>query len=443
MKHKHPGRTARRRAARIRRVKRRLTNAAAALLALIIIALAVYILYWYANRGRIEADGERYRQMYAPATTDGRALPERPADAPAATEAPATTEAPTLMPTDVPTPAPAQTPQPTDVPTPEATARRIAVPTPTVVPLPAETPVSTNMPTIGPTSSPEPEPAATPEPEPAETSRPERTEAPLPTAERIAAPAETPEAAPPAPDFAVPDLEGGEMPAVRDAPVSGADGGTLVLALPTPPPVQDSFAELLAHNPDTVGFLDVDGIIALPVVHRQNDNEYYLNHTFDGAEAPEGALFLDGLNRLVPEDDCLIVYGHNMKNDTMFGRLSDFGSADFMKQHSIIRFDTIYENRLYVPFAAFSASVEPGNRHFFDVRQFLFDEVEFEKFVLKLRGRSRYTVPVDVAYGDRLLLLVTCDYTDREGRFILALRQLRPDEKEANVWALAMQAEEK
>ena len=52
-------------------------------------------------------------------------------------------------------------------------------------------------------------------------------------------------------------------------------------------------------------------------------------------------------------------------------------------------------------------------------------------------------MPVEVRYGDRLLLLVTCDYTNREGRFILALRQVRPDETDADAWAQAMQTTEK
>ena len=65
------------------------------------------------------------------------------------------------------------------------------------------------------------------------------------------------------------------------------------------------------------------------------------------------------------------------------------------------------------------------------------------KFVLKLQGRSVFGSPIDVRYGDRLLLLVTCDYTNREGRFILALRQLREDENEGNMFAEALQAEMK
>jgi hypothetical protein len=74
------------------------------------------------------------------------------------------------------------------------------------------------------------------------------------------------------------------------------------------------------------------------------------------------------------------------------------------------------------------------------VRHFIFNEAEFDKFVLKLQSRSVFISPIEVRRGDRLLLLVTCDYANREGRFILALRQLRPDENEGNIFAQALQS---
>jgi sortase B len=234
-----------------------------------------------------------------------------------------------------------------------------------------------------------------------------------------------------------------DMPVAVDEPIPTPDSDTLVIALPTAPPVQDSFKALLAANPDTVGFLEIEEMLSLPVVQRPNDNEYYLDHSFEGAKALEGTLFLDGMNRLAPEDDCLIVYGHNMKNHTMFGRLSAYGDISHLHQHPVVHFDTIYENRSYVAFAAFSASMVQGDPRYFDVRNFIFDEDGFDKFVLKLQSRSVFKSPVDVRYGDALLLLVTCDYSNREGRFILALRQLRPDENEGNMFALMLQAEMK
>lgn len=218
------------------------------------------------------------------------------------------------------------------------------------------------------------------------------------------------------------------LPQVSDIPRSTPDGDTLVYALPTPPPVQDSFSELLEYNPETVGFLRAGDGISLPVVQRINDNEFYLNHTFAGESGSEGALFLDGLNRLVPEDDCLIVYGHNMHNGTMFGNLRMYQDLNYLRRCSLVSFDTLYRDGIYAPFAAFNASMDPGSAGYFDVRQFIFDADSFDRFVQQLRTRSYCEVPLDVRYGDRLLLLVTCDYTQNDGRFILALRAQRDGE---------------
>ena len=232
------------------------------------------------------------------------------------------------------------------------------------------------------------------------------------------------------------------LPSVVDQPITTPDSETLVLSLPTPPPVQSSFADLLKLNPETVGFLRISNLISLPVVQRENDNDYYLSHNFEQQKADEGTLFLDGMNRLTPEDDCLIIYGHNMHNGTMFGEIDHYSEVDFLKSHPLVRFDTMYENRTYVPIAAFPASMNPDSGSYFDVRQIAFDQTTFDLFLMRLKSRSVVQIPVDAYYGDRLLLLVTCDYTKDDGRFILALRQLRPDETEAEAAAMIQQAEQ-
>ena len=304
-------------------------------------------------------------------------------------------------------------------------AMYVTMPTaePIVEPTAEPTGTPTTVPTVEPTAVPTVEPTAVPTVEPTAAPTVEPTGAP--TAEPAATPTAAPTATP------VPTLE--QEPVAVDVPLPTANADTLILSLPTPPPVQASFNGLLAHNPDTVGFLSIAGMLDLPVVQRENDNDYYLNHNFDGEQADEGALFLDGVNRLSPEDDCLIVYGHNMKNGTMFGMLNRYEDEDYVRAHPSLRFDTLYENREYVPFAAFAASMDPSDGHYFDVRNFLFDETQYELFVLRLQARSVWRSAVDVRYGDRLLLLVTCDYTNREGRFILALRQLRPGETAAAI----------
>ena len=237
-----------------------------------------------------------------------------------------------------------------------------------------------------------------------------------------------PHAAAPRPATPTPEAQ------VVDEPLPTPNENTIVLSLPTEPPPQESFAELLRYNPDTVGYLTIGEIVDLPVVQRENDNEYYLTHAYSGEEAREGALFLDGANRL--SDENLIIYGHNMRNGTMFGELSSFGEREFLLKNAVVRFDTLYENALYVPFAMFEASMDENDGHYFDVRQIVFDETSFELFVLKLRGRSVFDVPVEVEYGDQLLTLVTCSYNDDDGRYIVALRKLREGETQEEIRAL-------
>ena len=282
-------------------------------------------------------------------------------------------------------------------------------------PLETQAPVATAtaMPTAIPTATSTVVPTAAVSPTPAAT--PTTTDSPTP------APTPTPEAQ------------------VVDEPLPTPNENTIVLSLPTEPPPQESFAELLRYNPDTVGYLTIGEIVDLPVVQRENDNEYYLTHAYSGEEAREGALFLDGANRL--SDENLIVYGHNMRNGTMFGELSSFGEREFLLENAVVRFDTLYKNALYVPFAMFEASMDEDDAHYFDVRQIVFDETSFELFVLKLRGRSVFDVPVEVEYGDQLLTLVTCSYNDDDGRYIVALRKLREGETEEEIRALMAEAQ--
>ena len=292
-------------------------------------------------------------------------------------------------------PAPAATPipQPTAVPT--AAPTRIA----TATPVPTATFLTTEAPT----------PAATPLATEAPTTTPLAAETPVPTATPL------------------------EYEIAVDAtlvPRATPDADTLVYALETPPPIQQYFNALLEMNSETIGFLSIDELLALPVVQRKNDNDYYLNHSFEREESSAGTLFLDGSNLLVPKDQNLIIYGHNMKNGTMFHALIGYDELSFLRKYPLVHFDTIYESTVYAPFAVFSAGVEPDSPGYLNFRRFIFDEDEFDGFIRDLRGLSKFSIPLDVRYGDELLLLVTCEYTRENGRFVIALRAQREGETE-------------
>lgn len=224
-------------------------------------------------------------------------------------------------------------------------------------------------------------------------------------------------------------------------PRATADVGTIIYAMETPPPTQESFGDLLALNPDTIGFLRIEDVLSLPVVQRANDNTFYLDHSFSMEESIAGTLFLDGSNLLIPEDGNLIIYGHNMRNGTMFRPLIGYEQLSFLKEHPLLHFDSIYENRCYVPFAIFTVTADAGSEHYLNLRQFQFDEESWADYISDMRALSIHDIPVDVAYGDHVLLLVTCEYTHNNGRFVVALRAQREGESEDALQKLILSAQ--
>ena len=300
-----------------------------------------------------------------------------------------------------------------------ASARAATQPAPAAAPIPQPTAVPTAAPTRIATET------------PAATATFLTTEATTPAATPLAT--EAPTTTPLAAETPVPTATPLEYEIAVDAtlvPRATPDADTLVYALETPPPIQQYFNALLEINSETVGFLNIDELLALPVVQRKNDNDYYLNHNFEREESSAGTLFLDGSNLLVPKDQNLIIYGHNMKNGTMFHALIGYDELSFLRKYPLVHFDTIYESTVYAPFAVFSAGVEPDSPGYLNFRRFIFDEDEFDGFIRDLRGLSKFSIPLDVRYGDELLLLVTCEYTRENGRFVIALRAQREGETE-------------
>lgn len=291
---------------------------------------------------------------------------------------------------------------------------------------PTAAPTSTALPTIAAkvSGAPTAQPTPTDSPSPSPTLQPTPTDSPSPSP---AVPSETQA------DFLI---------AVDSThvPLSTADANTLVYALETPPPEQFAFGDLLALNPDTVGFIRLDDVLSLPVVQKKNNNEYYLDHSFNGEESIAGTLFLDGSNLLSPEDDALIIYGHNMRNGTMFRQLIRYEQLSFLKEHPLLHFDTIYEDRVWAPFAVFTLTADTGSERYINIRQFLFGADSWADYIRDMRALSVHNIPVDVEYGDQVLLLVTCEYTHNNGRFVVAFRAQREGESEASLISMVQNA---
>ena len=106
------------------------------------------------------------------------------------------------------------------------------------------------------------------------------------------------------------------------------------------------YASLAEQNPDYVGWLKIPGTrIDYPVMSRASDPEYYLHRAFDGSRSSGGTPFLGQLSD--KDSTCMIVYGHNMKNGSMFGTLDDYKSEKWQTEHTVIEFFVDGEVREY------------------------------------------------------------------------------------------------
>ena len=187
--------------------------------------------------------------------------------------------------------------------------------------------------------------------------------------------------------------------------------------------VLKQYRSLYKKNPNFAGWITIDGTsIDYPVMKSRTGNgEYYLNHNFSQEEDRNGTLFMDDDCDIVKPSENWIIYGHNMKSGNMFGTLDNYKSESFCKEHKYIKFDTIYETGVYQVMFAFQSHVYTEAEIAFKYYQFIdpASEAEFNSGMQQMRDASYYDTGVDAVYGDRLLILSTCDYDESNGRFVV------------------------
>ena len=189
------------------------------------------------------------------------------------------------------------------------------------------------------------------------------------------------------------------------------------------PSVLTAAEKLLAENKDFVGMIGFEDMALY--VCQADDNVYYASHRFDGSEDAGGMIYLDFRCSLWPMSDNMILYGHNMRDGSRFGKLRRFTNQEYLIENANIRFATLYEICEYVPIAVFYTSVDPAHEDYFDFAQVAFeDEAAFDCYIQEVRQRSLFDIPVDVEYGDSLLTLATCSEEYDGGRIVVVCKQI-------------------
>lgn len=173
------------------------------------------------------------------------------------------------------------------------------------------------------------------------------------------------------------------------------------------------FEKLLAKNPDTKGWIRAEGLnINYPIVQGR-DNDYYLYRMFNGEYNRKGSIFLDYRIEHPFEEFMTIVYGHNMKDSSMFSHLMDYEKQDFYEKHK--------KMTIFTPDQNYDLEIIGAN--FLDASasqyKFYFNESEKNSYISWIEANSLIKTDVKATSSDKIVMLSTCTNVDEDGRFVV------------------------
>ncbi|MGN0353859.1 MAG: class B sortase [Muricoprocola sp.] len=180
------------------------------------------------------------------------------------------------------------------------------------------------------------------------------------------------------------------------------------------------FESLESINEDIIGWLEMEAVdtINYPVVQGV-DNEYYLHRTFQKTDNFAGSIFLDCVNKSTFVQRNSILYGHNMKNGSMFGSLKQYRDRETFEKSPYFWIYT--PNRIYKYEIFACAEVDKFGP---DYQISFRDREDFEEFIDRAKAQSLYDTGVDVKYSDTIVTLSTCTGNE-ETRFIVQGKRVR------------------
>ncbi|NCC77485.1 MAG: class B sortase, partial [Clostridia bacterium] len=185
---------------------------------------------------------------------------------------------------------------------------------------------------------------------------------------------------------------------------------------PTPIPyrVSDRLAEVRAQNPDAVAWLTIPGTRIDDPVVCGTDNDFYLKHDYLGNKDIAGAIYQDFRNAGSFSGRHSILYGHNMKDGSMFHNLRYFKEEDFARENGRIVLETLDGMTEWQIFASYVTTTD-----FYVIQTAFSDDTAYQAFLDTVIEKSDFDYGVDVTASQQILTLLTCSYEVEDARFVV------------------------
>ena len=193
------------------------------------------------------------------------------------------------------------------------------------------------------------------------------------------------------------------------------------------------YSVLYGRNSDMAGWIQIPGtVVNYPVMLTPGDEEFYLKKGFDKKYDINGIPFMDTRCSVSEPTTNYLIYGHNMKNGSMFSALLNYEQEDFYREHPRIRFDTVYETGQYEIVGVFRTQIAFQGDESYRYYQFIQAESseEYDAYIAYVKEQSFYDTGVTAEFGTQLLTLSTCDRSIEEGRLVVVGRKCESTEKE-------------
>ncbi len=188
---------------------------------------------------------------------------------------------------------------------------------------------------------------------------------------------------------------------------------------------EQKYRKLFQANSDFVGWITIPGTnIDYPVMLSPNEPQKYLHLNFYGQYAYCGLPFADHKCSVSPDSDNISIYAHHMKDGSMFMNLAYYESQSYFWTHSTVYFDTMWKYGTYQIFAVVKTIGAGDNAWHFNSYVDLSNPDVFDEYVGYAISHSLYATGVTPQYGDKILTLSTCEYSQDDGRLVVLARRV-------------------
>ena len=182
--------------------------------------------------------------------------------------------------------------------------------------------------------------------------------------------------------------------------------------------------KLYEENKDIVGWLKIDNTtINYPIMQNINDPNYYLHRDFYKNYSSYGTPYMAKQCNL--NSDNIVIYGHHMKNNKMFGELEKYKSKDFYNNHKIITFTTLEKEYSYEIFAVFKTTVYTKNTFRYYENINFENKKMYDDFINICKDKSLYQTGIEIKDKEKLITLSTCEYSNKNSRLVIVARKIK------------------